>query len=272
MTNKVSSNSSVLTSSKKSKVFYIYRITNFLNNKTYIGQHSYFFERGTNDNYMGSGVALKEAINKYGIKNFKKEILIEGIESKQEADNIEKDLIKKERDTRGKRNVYNEADGGQGGNLGEEVNKKISKKALELWKDNEERKESLSKKFKGISHRDLYGPNYVNSFYGKHHTEESKQKMRESHSKIDYTGENNAFYGKHHTDESKQKIRESKLGKSLGHWTEEHRVKTSRTLIAKRNLFLKKKSEGSYTGSWNDFQKEYNIVNNPSLRKELELY
>lgn len=37
--------------------------------------------------------------------------------------------------------------------------------------------------------------------YGKHHTEETIQKMR-----IANGGENNGFYGKHHTEETKQRI------------------------------------------------------------------
>lgn len=45
-----------------------------------------------------------------------------------------------------------------------------------------------------------------NGFYGKHHTEESKKKIREK-SKERNQGENNPFYGKRHTEETKQKMR-----------------------------------------------------------------
>lgn len=51
-----------------------------------------------------------------------------------------------------------------------------------------------------------------NSFYGKHHTQESKQKIRDN---LDISGKNNPFYGKHHTIETKNKISISHKGKKI---------------------------------------------------------
>ena len=63
---------------------------------------------------------------------------------------------------------------------------------------------------KGGKH--LFGEN--NPFYGKHHSEETKQKLSESHKNI-FNGENNPMYGKHHTEETKEKIKQKNLDKNM---------------------------------------------------------
>ena len=52
--------------------YFVYKTTNIINNKTYIGIHQ---ADDINDGYLGSGVALKRAVKKYGKENFTREIL-----------------------------------------------------------------------------------------------------------------------------------------------------------------------------------------------------
>lgn len=88
----------------------IYRITNNINGKTYIGQHKY---TDINDRYMGSGVLILAAIRKYGRNNFTKEILYSRIKLRETANSLEIIAIAKERE-RGKAE-YNISDGGASG-------------------------------------------------------------------------------------------------------------------------------------------------------------
>lgn len=97
----------------------IYKTTNIINGKFYIGQDS------KNDpNYLGSGLLLNRAIEKYGIENFKKEIL-EVCENKKHLNEREIYWIK---ETKAKELGYNIADGGHGGNTyTEETKQRVSK-------------------------------------------------------------------------------------------------------------------------------------------------
>jgi hypothetical protein len=50
----------------------VYKITNTLNGMVYVGKHS---TDNFDDGYMGSSLILNEAIQKDGLRNFKKEIV-----------------------------------------------------------------------------------------------------------------------------------------------------------------------------------------------------
>jgi len=63
-------------------IHYVYITTNVVNGRQYIGDHS---SNNLNDNYLGSGVAFRKAIKKYGKENFTKQIL-ELFNTKEEAE------------------------------------------------------------------------------------------------------------------------------------------------------------------------------------------
>ena len=91
-------------------MFYtIYKITNKINNKIYIGKHQ---TRNLNDGYMGSGKLINAAIKKYGIENFKKEILFQ-FNNEADMNNKESELVTEEFCV--SENSYNLCSGGRGG-------------------------------------------------------------------------------------------------------------------------------------------------------------
>lgn len=133
----------------------IYRVTNNVNGKTYIGQHKYADEKNVMGRYKGGGIMLHYAYKKYGEENFSTEILYKRIRDKETADAMEIWMIAKER-KENKNGCYNIANGGQGGYFiphSEETRRKIS--------------EALKGK--------------PSSRKGSHHSEEAKEKNRQKH-------------------------------------------------------------------------------------------
>jgi group I intron endonuclease len=84
----------------------IYKTTNLINQKFYVGKDTH-----NNPNYYGSGKRLKLAIQKYGLENFKKEI-IEVCDSIEKLNEREKFWI---RELNAISEGYNISLGGDGG-------------------------------------------------------------------------------------------------------------------------------------------------------------
>jgi len=87
----------------------IYRTTNLLNGKFYIGKHQ---TENPNDSYLGSGKALVSAIRLHGKDNFRKEI-IHDFDSETEMNDAEKAIITEELVKNPQ--CYNVGIGGEGG-------------------------------------------------------------------------------------------------------------------------------------------------------------
>lgn len=163
--------------------FIIYKITNLLNKKIYIGKH---ITSNLDDGYYGSGKLIIKAIKKYGKQNFKKEILFL-CQNQQQLNQKQKELVNQQFI---KQNTnYNLTLGGTGSwhhinqNMSAEQRKKRQinggNKTKELYQQgilkpyifSEEEKEQISLKLK--QHWQYYGHNWI----GKQHKEETKLKI-----------------------------------------------------------------------------------------------
>jgi hypothetical protein len=109
---------------------YIYMTTNLVNGKRYIGQCN---RNRSSHSYIGSGKALRLAIEKYGKENFKKEYL-EFSDDQDELNRLEKEYIERFNAIESPE-FYNMMEGGQGG---------ATTTGMQLWSD--EMKEYFRKK------------------------------------------------------------------------------------------------------------------------------
>jgi len=140
---------------------YIYKTTNLINGKIYVGQKK--STKFLGNKYLGSGKALKKAIIKYGIATFTVELL-EICETKEQLNKQERYWIKilKAQD---KEIGYNIADGGIG----------VAGDGFKAHKHSEETKQKISKSISnynrehrvGVSMKELCGDSYVNGMKGK---------------------------------------------------------------------------------------------------------
>jgi len=89
-------------------MIFIYKVTNTLNGKIYVGVH-----RGEpSDDYLGSGLHIKRAVVRDGVENFKREVLLE-CASEEEAYDLESLLVDETFIRRP--DTYNLKPGGRGG-------------------------------------------------------------------------------------------------------------------------------------------------------------
>lgn len=66
---------------------FVYCWTNKINGKMYIGSHN-----GKKKNYIGSGLSFLDAVKKYGIENFERDILYQGPDFRKVEDRILKEV------------------------------------------------------------------------------------------------------------------------------------------------------------------------------------
>lgn len=160
---------------------YIYKITNQINGKIYIGKHS---TDNLDDGYMGSGILICKAEKKYGIENFTKEYLA-FCDTEEKLNWFEKFYIKK---YKAREVGYNLTDGGDG-TLGRKQTEETKRKLSEATK---KRLAEKGVPFKG-KHLSLETIQKISgAMKCKTFSEEHKQKLRKPKQKFNWltpTGE-----------------------------------------------------------------------------------
>lgn len=197
---------------------YIYRITNIINGKQYVGQRTTELEI-EKDSYMGSGILIRRSIHKYGKENFKKEIL--EIIKDPEILNYSETLWISRCGTL-KPNGYNILpEGGNfkgytfteedkykigSANRGKELSQKHKDSISRSNKGNkhsDETKMKMSKKRKGVPHNKEWNIKKGLGNKGKKIPESQKELLSKVHKGNKY------WLGKKHTEETKNKLREA---------------------------------------------------------------
>ena len=198
----------------------IYKTTNLVNNKFYIGKHS---TKNPYDGYIGSGKTLIKAIQKYGKHSFRKDVMFI-YENQQDAFDKEKELVNS--GVLDDPDCYNLCIGGIGGNFLQRKNKTYT----QIYGD---KAADIADK---ISKSKL---DELNPMYGKTHSTQTRERMSEvAKQQQRLTGEHHkkaiqarsekhragelvyGMEGKSHKEESKKKTSASLTGKRW--WHNEH--------------------------------------------------
>lgn len=176
----------------------IYKITNQIDGKIYIGSHK---TKDLNDSYMGSGKYLRYAQEKYGIDNFSKELLFV-FATAEEMYAKESELVNEE--FLATENTYNLKVGGFGGfdYINNNVDNRVSKnkKAIKTTQNRHSDKLSSWGRMGGSSRIEKHG--LCEKFHeagktamlGKFHTDAAKQKISQKNSERQ-SGEKNSQFG-----------------------------------------------------------------------------
>lgn len=176
----------------------VYKWENLINHKVYIGQTINLFQRYQSLASNSIRPRMKEDIEKYGIENFELTILEQGDFTRNEL--VEKEeyyisLYRSDNSDKG----YNICPKGssQPNELNGMYGKKLSEEHIQAIKDALAR-DWQKEEYRKAQHDRMAGEN--NTMYGVH-----------------LYGELNGMYGKHHSEETREKIRQSQLGKKCPH-------------------------------------------------------
>lgn len=196
---------------------YVYKITNILNGKIYIGVRSCDCAIDE-DPYMGSGRSLREDMDMIGVYNFKKEI-IRICEDRESALELERELV--DHDFINRSDTYNLILGGRGGcnwdTINEEKIKDIKQRISDAGKGRkftEEHKKKLGDARRGKAVPKEVREKISKTLTGTVMPQEIREKISRSHKGVKKSKEHarniaKAITGRTLSDELKNKIQES---------------------------------------------------------------
>jgi group I intron endonuclease len=222
----------------------IYKATNKINKHCYIGKTTRTFERRKTDHKIKaldykSNLYFHRAIRKYGFENFEWSILTE-TDSESKLNVLEKFYIATYKKIA---ILYNMTDGGDGTVGWEpsiETRNKISK-SLTGRKLSEVHKLKIAKIWEGRHHLEESKLKSSISNKGQKRSEETKKNISKNHA--DFSGKNHPMFGKHWTEEIKEKMSEAKKGEKHPFYGKKRPEHSERMSGEKNPMFGKKHTE-----------------------------
>jgi group I intron endonuclease len=188
----------------------IYIWTNLINRKQYVGQTTRTLNQRMSEHKNSAGCPIiHAAIKKHGIEKFK----IISFSCPEEDLDWTEGFLQKTLNTISP-NGYNLI-------LNEHQHRRHNEISIQKMRDNHWDNSGEKNPFFGKHHTEETKQKISeaesgekNHNFGKHHRETTKQKMRENHQ--DQSGENNPFFGKHHTQEERAHHSKIMKGKNAG--------------------------------------------------------
>lgn len=215
---------------------YIYLTENLINHRKYIGRHK---SEEYDPNYKGSGSELWRAINKYGWDNFSNEIIC-WCYSEDDLNSTEEFLVDYY-DCVSSPEYYNERKGGLGGSKpGAPKSEEFKQKMSEIMTG---RVLSEATKAKISAHSAMRNPEVARKCglanRGKIRSEEFKSNLSKK-----FSGEGHPMYGKHHSEESKFRIKLAKQAISPSTREKISLAKKGKPLSAEHRLHISQGNQG----------------------------
>lgn len=166
-------------------IYSVYKITNTINGKCYIGySNNPYYRWKRHSNGTSGSKSICDAILKYGLLNFKFDIIYQSMDKNHTLNFMEPYFIE----------LYDSKNSGYNQTMGGEAPMQDRTHSIET-------KNKFSESRKGNK----------NSMYGRTHSKETKQILSDI-SKTKCSGTNNGFYGRKHTEEYKRRASELRKG------------------------------------------------------------